>query len=936
MNHRSKKGSKPVYHNYLLGAFALFLIPTTAFSQSDTEEEVEEVVVTGSFIRNSQFTNASPVETITQTDLWESGAANLGEYLRDLPYMENIDTVASVLATQDGQQDSNSARFNLRGLGTESTLTLMDGRRQVNESAVSALLPGIAQRSVEIVTDGGAALYGSDAVAGVANIIPYKEYDGVKGRVYYKTDQENSSEQYTAEFLAGHTFDNGLSWVGAIEYSKRTPMVVSERSKYQEYYNQDSTYNNPGRWAQRNLVGRTDPSCGVFNEGHEDISQHGSLPSGEEFTTGCRLYFGEWQDYARGSEGVTLFNHFNYEVADWLTLEFQASMNERVSALTGSPSTSLTTNLGSLYVPAAHPANPFGVDVRPSTWRPFTKIGTIPSVMTSAGGVTDYNYEAESYKFGGTFEISGTTWQGEAWVGYQDSTREYDGRGMRLSKMIAALNGQGGPGGNEWFNPFGSADSRSPAYVAGVTDNSQEMVDWLIDEVRYRDTHDRLKYFDVVFDGEVFDLPNGTVRAAVGGQLRKQKDFDFENPLTLEYDNLYRTFNTPLEPLTDRESGVRAMFAEIEIPILENLGIKAAVRTEDFYTIGFDATKPKISLLWEPLETLALRASYGESFLAPTPGQLRPLAKDTCTLVTSGTDPLTGLTLDGTDSCTSGNPSLGAEESEIVNFGLSWRPIEGLSIDLDYQEIEYIGRISTLITAEVTRRELNAFLAANNVNPDQFDAVNNPGDAAAGIAWALANPNELITRDVTGKVTDVYRAPINLSSQYVEGFDFRIRYSFDVGDLGSFTASLGGNYYTRWEYLPDEFSPLTSGIGNQNALTNLAPPLPRYKANMGLTWFRGDHSANITVRHLAKLRFDEDDLTLNYEAFAPDYIRAITKADARYSYRFNAFDTDANLTVGVTNLFDRDAQRLPQYGGMESRIDDPFGRQFYMSLDFDL
>src|SRR5690606_7084539 len=135
---------------------------------------------------------------------------------------------------------------------------------------------------------------------------------------------------------------------------------------------------------------------------------------------------------------------------------------------------------------------------------------------------------------------------------------------------------------------------------------------------------------------------------------------------------------------------------------------------------------------------------------------------------------------------------------------------------------------------------------------------------------------------------------------------------------------------------PDEFSPLTSGIGNQNAVTNLAPPLPRYKANMGLTWFRGDHSANITVRHLAKLRFDEDDLTLNYEAFAPDYIRAITKADARYSYRFNAFDTDANLTVGVTNLFDRDAQRLPQYGGMESRIDDPFGRQFYMSLDFDL
>jgi len=139
----------------------------------------------------------------------------------------------------------------------------VDGRRAVNESAVSALLPGIAQRSVEIVTDGGAALYGSDAVAGVANLIPYKQFDGMKGRVYYKTDQENSSEQYTAEFLMGHRFNigNGLEWVGAIEVNKRTAFLVSERPRYQEYYDQDSTFNNPGRWISGVATGRTDPSC---------------------------------------------------------------------------------------------------------------------------------------------------------------------------------------------------------------------------------------------------------------------------------------------------------------------------------------------------------------------------------------------------------------------------------------------------------------------------------------------------------------------------------------------------------------------------------------------------------------------------------------------------------------------------------------------------
>src|SRR5690606_33385856 len=363
MIHRSDKGSTPILHDCLLGAFALFLIPVTVFAQSDTEEEVEEVVVTGSFIRNSQFTNTSPVETITHADLWESGAANLGEYLRDLPYMENIDTVASVLAGQDGQQDSNSARFNLRGLGTESTLTLMDGRRQIDASAVSALLPGIAQRSAEIVTDGGAALYGSDAVAGVANIMPYKEYDGMMGRVYYKTDQENSSEQYTAEFLMGESFDvgNGLDWVGAVEIAKRTAFLVSERPKYQEYYDQDSAYNNPGRWAPLPTgAGLTDPSCGTFNGSETDISQFGSYPSGEPYATGCRLYFGEWQDYGRPSQGVTLYNNLRYTVSDNLTLELQVSVNDRTSTLASSPSTAVTSNLGTLVVPADHPANPFG------------------------------------------------------------------------------------------------------------------------------------------------------------------------------------------------------------------------------------------------------------------------------------------------------------------------------------------------------------------------------------------------------------------------------------------------------------------------------------------------------------------------------------------------------------------------------------------------
>ena len=934
---------------YLFGAAALFLTSTALHAQQNDEQEVEEVVVTGSFIRNSQFTNASPVVTIGQEDLWESGAANLGEYLRDMPYMENIDTVANILDVQSGQQDSNASRFNLRGLGTESTLTLVDGRRAVNEAAVAALLPSIAQRSIEIVTDGGAALYGSDAVAGVANLIPYKEYDGFRARVYYKTDEPGSMEQSSLEFLTGLRFGPDINWVGAFEYSKRTPLLVAERPRYLEYYRQESTSGWPGSFKDfgwmPTLGGNQfrDPTCDTFNDGNQDVSVPGSYPSGTHGNLSgiaslprCVMYHGEWQDYGRASDNYTLFNNFTYDVTDWMQLEFQMSHNYRDSNLTSSPSNAVTAaaNLNSLLIPAHHPANPVGRDLKPAGWRPFGKGGTRPSDLNPDGTRTSvYTYYSDAYKFGGVFEITDTTWVGEAWIGYQQTRRTYDSMRISLSRMQAALRGEGGAGGDEWFNPFGSADSRSPYYEAGVTDNSQELVDWLHVPAKYRDQKERLKYFDVVFSGDVIEMPAGTLKAAVGGQVRHLRTFEFQDFLQPARDDLYQNIATPLDIAKDRDSGVRAIFAELEIPIITNLGVKVAARHEDFYTLGFEATKPKVSILYEPYDFLAMRASYGESFLAPTARQLRPAERESCVEVSDGTiDPLTGASLDGVESCTSGNPNVGAQESTIYNIGFSLLPIEGLSIDLDYQQIEYSNKIGTLIANEVARLDYNNYLAANNMTPDMYDP-NNPQHLQQAMAWIASNPNPLIFRNDEGLIDAVIRAPVNLSTQWVEGYDFRIRYGFSLSDLGRFSIALSGNYYTRWEFQEDARSPVIDARGNQNGNTGFAPPLAKYKGNLNLSWFRDNHSASLSTRYTHKMTFDESTITPGFEA--PEYIRAITKVDARYSYRFNLFDTDANITGGIQNLFDRKAQRLPQYGGLETRVDDPFGRQFYVSMDFE-
>src|SRR5690606_30122711 len=139
-NHKKSTALRKMIHSCLASSL---IVPAVAIAASE-EVEVEEVVVTGSYIRNSAFTGASPVDSISQEDLLESGAPTMGQYIRDLPYTQNTDTVANVNATQTGQQDSNSARFNLRGLGTNSTLTLVDGMRSVNDGAVASLLPDIA------------------------------------------------------------------------------------------------------------------------------------------------------------------------------------------------------------------------------------------------------------------------------------------------------------------------------------------------------------------------------------------------------------------------------------------------------------------------------------------------------------------------------------------------------------------------------------------------------------------------------------------------------------------------------------------------------------------------------------------------------------------------------------------------------------------------
>ncbi|HVF17516.1 MAG TPA: TonB-dependent receptor, partial [Steroidobacteraceae bacterium] len=642
----------------------------------------EEIVVTGSYIKRDTFDAPSPTEVIDSAAIAESGAPAMGNYIRDLTFTQNTDVVSNVLGTQDGRQDSNSANFNIRGLGVGSTLTLFDGRRVVDPGSVAGIVPELAMQRLEVVLDGGAALYGTDAVAGVVNIIPIKRFSGLKTRAYYNQTEDNAFHQPKFSILAGKSFFDALDVVGAVDYTKKSALYRVERPEYLRADNDSSPSGNPGTYTRRPAgTAYRDPSCGTFNEGATDQGMQGSFPSGTPVgATTCNFEYGKFHDFARPYEEYNGYLSAVLAINDKVSLEFQANADYKVVTLITTPTTALQGNNLRLTVPTTNPGNQSGSVLSlggptGAGFRPITGYGTLPSHFGHRGEQNnDYTYETDRYKLGLTYDIGDSSWSGETWISTQTFRTEIENKALLLDRMQAALNGQGGPNGNQYWNPFGSSDTRSPFYTAARA-NSQEVVDWMFVDDTYESERERLQFIESFVTGEVFKLPAGALSMAFGGQVRELVRWDRTPPAAL-LQNDYNVFagDTP-DGTIQTENQVRAVFAELSVPILDSLTMQIAARHEDFVDLDLKATKPKVAVRWEPIPTLAFRASYGEGFLAPTPTQVLVEASPDCAEVFSGTDPFypsvpgvaAAVSTIGASSCGNGNPNLKPEDSTIYN-----------------------------------------------------------------------------------------------------------------------------------------------------------------------------------------------------------------------------------------------------------------------------
>ncbi|GJM14515.1 MAG: TonB-dependent receptor [Pseudohongiella sp.] len=974
--------------NLLSAAISLSLLPVAVPTLAQ-DDVVEEVVVTGSYIRRTEgFTGASSITQLNAEDLEAEGTLNIGEVIQNLSFVQGD---ASAITNTIQGQNSRSSSVDLRGLGAQSTLTLLDGKRLVNEN-VNALIPTIAIQRLDIVADGAAALYGNEAVAGVVNFVPYKSYDGFKMDTFAEQDTRGDYDEHSVQMMWGGDIGE-LDVVVAGQFRSNSRLEWAERSNLANAGLVFSS-NAPGNWIvptrdengvyTGSTANRPDPNCRPASQRTAYTPGVATNQFGMLLGSTCWFDFGDNRSYREPTQTAQFYANATWEYSEDLTLSFQGFKTRLAEIAYGSTSNPGNSRIGSLpTVRGEIPGNPFravdangnalfgidangdgipdrgtmdmnndgqldalvsgivnnGVplweDVRARTLRPINKTHT-----PSGGHTADMDNEESSSDAISRFSMQADFtvpfidgWRGMASytsnkrVGTFMSAQNYD-----ITAMIQGLNCDVANDREACYNPF------------FVTDQANQVSQQVIDDIAARDkewVRSDLDVVDIVLNGEVplggFELPGGPIAAAVGYQYRESY---FQNtPSQVELAGDTWIGGTEKEVVTSGTRDVDAFFLELSVPVLSNLEVELAVRREEFST-GQESTDPKYGITYAPTDWLTLRATAGDAFIAPTLEQL--LNPVTCGLstVTDRFGPFSAFTT----ACGGGNANLENEIATSEQFGVDFT-FDSWDLSITWNNTKFDNRIININGQDLMEADFFNFRQATG-----FSGTGQPGSQPTEDqlrAW-VANP--LSNKDIIRDPGDIFTilqvnntSTTNAESVEVEAFDFQGNYRFSVGDWGDFRLNLQATYIDHFFYQTRAADPVRDGAGNYNDNTSAATTLPHLKANVRLGWVMGNHAVTSTVRYISEVEnYDGPQFTF-IDFFGGTNrpqnmteVRAWTDMDLSYTYRgVEAFGGEANFTLGARNLFDRQAQRSPEFAGVVGSLQDPMGRTIYARMVYD-
>lgn len=1012
-------------------ASASMALPAAAQDQGD----IEEVIVTGSYIRGSALDAPSPVTVVDRASIEAQGASVIWDVIRNLEVNQGSDT--SVAGTNDAGQLTGTASVNLRNLGGNSTLTLINGKRFTPAAVVTSsgqefvdlnAIPLVMTERVEVLTDGGSALYGSDAVAGVVNVIMRTDFEGLElyGDVGGIEEAGGNNERTIAGIWGWGSDDGRTNFVISGEYFERDPVGTIDSSWYSseltEYNGKVGALGTPlelgstvnpayvneeltaRKTAEREALGLatsrgstlvvTDPLCETLSGPQGSFYIDNRFDDFGDPSGQCDESTLVHDFIAVGQERYSIAGTFNHQFND--NVEFYSFFQHSDSDTEREGDGYVRSRSVHFYLPppgtAQGPtsfifdamelgryAELFG-NTRPTA----ADITNSPLSVANGGlgtpmfgGTTSVNWPRQGNTLFTNNETSGLQAgfrgefdAGDRVVGYDisaswsSSSVEQNYLTLDRQRTELALQGLGGPNctpngvpdfdfTNPAVDPFGVwgglsdsfNDIAFPGYIlnlretfsyaltsdnhgqggcqfynpflTALTDpnlaNSQELADWLVQDVKRADKQNKLLVIDAVFNTELFDMAGGIAQMAGGFQYRDRNaasrapllnqpgiraitGYD-ENGVPNEFvDNI--TGNLECSGCIfnfDHDRTVRAAFVEFSLPFAENVETQVALRWEDYgENIGSELT-PKVAMSWRPIDDLLIRGSYSQSFRAPNIGVVFESFES---FGTSVLDPISNQAVraglvpainengepEGSFTIGAPNPNLGNESADTYSLGFQWTPsgeLDGLSVGADVWRFEVSDRVLPQVPRAAIQPQIDLF---NSLVGDESNYILNTSyELDAEPRFVPCSPSGLeaeFGRDSSERLNcvvnpDLYDIPtvdrlagdpdadlvtivlpaVNAGNIEVTGIDLKLGYTWDSGPN---RFRVGLDYTHVHEYLVNDIPGLELGIqetgrfdaAGVNGEQAIVRSVPDNKGNISFSWSRDNHRVSVFNRHI--------------------------------------------------------------------------------------
>ena len=953
----------------MVGAFATAATYSpAALSQDDTDDSVEEIVVTGSrLLRNRDLVAVSPVQTIGMEDIQHSGNVTLESTINEYPQL-NPDTTGTV--NQSGGSGVLSA--DLRGLGAVRTLVLVDGRRYVPGDVTGlvdlATIPDVLVERVEIMTGGASAVYGSDAIAGAVNFILRDDFEGAELRYQYGETSEGDGGNTKLDLLLGaNNEDESANVTLHASYTNSDPVFMGDRAfsrlpllaDAQGVLQPFGSGNIPG-----GLIGIPSADFGEI-QGVDLSNADGSCPGaiqGVRFGENSQPFafcrpteqynyaapnfllrpLERWQVSALGRHDI------GNSIEAYAQVFYTKKENAFQQAAEAVNPTSFGQETGTLLIPDADTNPIFSQPLRDffaANTGYFDPDGDGIYTVRSVGrrfeefGPRNTTIISDSYNLTGGLRgdvtFAGSDWQWDSFYQFQRSDYNLNQVG-RLSRSRLTL-------GLDVEVVDGVARCRVdllgcvPVNIFGTDALTPEMAEFISTSTGREDTFER-KMAGASIAGTLFELPAGEISTAFGVEWRE------ESFLTVP-DEAARSGDLGDVPpiINGGELDVVEVFAEARFPLLEDLpaietlALETAVRYSDYSTID-GVTTWKAGIDWAVNDWARIRTSFNQAIRAPNldelfgaPSQGFVGGVDPCVVDNNPTEAIKELCVEqgvppeivdnlqvgasqGWDALSGGNPDLNEEESDTLTVGVVLTPpvLEGLSVTIDYFDITVDAAISQVSSQAL----VNSCFQQLDIN---------------SIAC------QSITRLSTGNIDRVDAPLLNVAEREVSGVDLQVNYLMELPDvlaLPGESASLDLRWVATWQLddttvaLAGEPPSECAGFYGGACSSDGTRITPDHRSLVSADWRTGPLSVNLSWRIIG-------DLELAADAF-PNENGTI---DAWHYFDLNGvyeLSERVELFAGITNLADEQPPIIGFRAGGDSNTNiplfDPLGRRYFGGL----